>query len=189
MKPKDFEQQEPIQDNGTAEMDLNVDDNVAGTNHLNEPVGTENEVEALNQKIADLNDKYLRQVAEFDNFRRRTAKERIDLIQTAGREVITAMLDVLDDSERAQQQLEKTDDVVQIKEGVGLVFNKLKTTLTAKGLKPMDAQGQDFDPDKHEAITEIEAGPQMKGKVVDEVQKGYYLGDKIIRFAKVVVGK
>jgi len=95
----------------------------------------------------------------------------------------------LDDSERAQEQLGKTEDIVQIKEGVNLVFNKLRNTLSAKGLKPMEAVKADFNPDLHEAITEIEAGEEMKGKVVAEVQKGYYLNDKIIRFAKVVVGK
>ncbi|RYF78343.1 MAG: nucleotide exchange factor GrpE [Chitinophagaceae bacterium] len=95
----------------------------------------------------------------------------------------------MDDSERAQEQLAKTDDIAQIKEGVSLVFNKLRNTLSAKGLKPMEAVNADFNPDLHEAITEIEAGEEMKGKVVAEVQKGYYLNDKIIRFAKVVVGK
>jgi molecular chaperone GrpE len=143
----------------------------------------------LKAQVDELKDKYLRQAAEFDNFRRRTAKERIELIQTAGRDVIESLLDVLDDSERAQKQLEAAQDIDQIKEGVQLVFNKLRNTLTAKGLKPMDAKGQDFNADLHEAITEIEAGDEMKGKVVDEVIKGYYLNDKIIRFAKVVVGK
>ena len=156
---------------------------------MNEPVTDDSEIDALKEQIAQLNDKYLRQVAEFDNFRRRTAKERMELIQTAGKDVITDLLDVLDDSERAQAQLEKTDDIVQIREGVNLVFNKLRNSLTAKGLKPMEAVNSDFNADLHEAITEIEAGEEMKGKVVAEVQKGYYLNDKIIRFAKVVVGK
>jgi molecular chaperone GrpE len=96
---------------------------------------------------------------------------------------------VLDDSERAQKQMETTDDVTQIKEGVQLVFSKLRNTLSAKGLKPMESVGKEFNPDLHEAITEIPAGDEMKGKIVDEVQKGYYLNDKIIRHAKVVVGK
>lgn len=172
-----------------AGIDINVDENIAGTQHLNEPVEEESEIEKLKTEIASLNDRILRQAAEFDNFKRRNAKERIELIQTAGKEVITDLLDVLDDSERAQVQMEKTEDVVQIKEGVRLVFAKLKNTLAAKGLKPMDAKGTDFNADIHEAITEIEAGEELKGKVVDEVIKGYYLNDKIIRFAKVVVGK
>ena len=173
----------------TAAMDINTDENIAGTQHLNEPVQEESELEKLKAQVSELNDKFLRQAAEFDNFKRRNAKERIELIQTAGKEVITEMLDVLDDSERAQQQMEKTEDVEQIKQGVNLVFNKLRNTLFAKGLKPMDAKGKDFDADMHEAITEIEAGEKMQGKVVDEVIKGYYLNEKIIRFAKVVVGK
>jgi len=177
-------------------VNINTDENIAGDQHLNEPVAEETEVEKLkteienlSQQVAELNDRYLRQAAEFDNFRRRNAKERVELIQTAGKDVITDLLIVLDDSERAQKQMEATDDVSQIKEGVQLVFSKLRNTLSAKGLKPMDAVGKEFDPDLHEAITEIEAGAEMKGKVVDEIQKGYYLNDKIIRHAKVVVGK
>lgn len=169
--------------------DINTDENMAGSQHLNEPVAEESEIEKLRAKIDELNDRYLRQAAEFDNFKRRNAKERMELIQTAGREVITSLLDVLDDSERAQKQMESTDDVAQIKEGVQLVFTKLRNSLAAKGLKPMEVKGKTFDADLQEAITEIEAGEALKGKVVDEIQKGYYLNDKIIRFAKVVVGK
>lgn len=177
-------------------VNINSDENVAGDQHLNEPVAEESEIEKLKaeieelkQKNADFNDKYLRQAAEFDNFRRRNAKERVELIQTAGKDVITDLLVVLDDSERAQKQMETTDDVSHVKEGVQLVFSKLRNTLSAKGLKPMETIGEEFNPDLHEAITEIPAGDEMKGKVVDEVQKGYYLNDKIIRHAKVVVGK
>ena len=175
--------------NSNISININTDENIEGTQHLNDPVAEESEVEKLRLQIDELNDKYLRKVAEFDNFKRRNAKERMELIQTAGRDVITDLLDVLDDSERAQKQMETTDDVQQIKEGVQLVFNKLRNTLTAKGLKPIEALNQDFNVDLHEAITEIDAGEEMKGKVVAEVQKGYYLNDKIIRFAKVVVGK
>jgi len=182
-----------MQDNGrpqeTEDFNINADENMAGNQHLNEPVAEDSEIENLKEQIAQLNDKYLRQAAEFDNFRRRTAKERVELIQTAGKDVIADLLDVLDDSERAQKGLETTDDVAQIKEGVNLVFNKFRNTLLAKGLKPMEVVGTDFNPDLHEAVTEIDAGEKMHGKVVAEVQKGYYLNDKIIRFAKVVVGK
>lgn len=149
----------------------------------------EKEVEELKAKVAELNDKFLRQAAEFENFKRRNAKERMELIQTAGRDVITDLLDVIDDSDRAQKQMETTSDLEQIKEGVSLVFSKLRSTLTAKGLKPMESKGKEFDPDLHEAVAEIDGGPQMKGKVIDEIQKGFYLNDKIIRYAKVVVGK
>jgi molecular chaperone GrpE len=171
-------------------LDLNADSDIAGTNHLSNPVDEESEISKLQQEAAEWKDKYLRLVAEFDNFRKRNAKERLDLIQTAGKDVIVSLLDVLDDSERAQKQLETSDDTAAIKEGVVLVFNKLKNNLQSKGLKQMNSTGQEFNPDLHEAITEIPAPvPELKGKVVDEVQKGYYLNDKIIRFAKVVVGK
>ena len=170
-------------------VNINSDENIDGNQHLNEPVAEESEIETLKAQVAELNDKYLRQAAEFDNFRRRNAKERIDLIQTASKDVVTDLLVVLDDSERAQKQMETTNDVTQIKQGVQLVFSKLRNTLSAKGLKPMDAINKEFNPDLHEAITEIDAGEDMKGKVVDEVQKGYYLNDKIIRHAKVVVGR
>ena len=176
--------------NGTnAGMDINTDESISGTSPLNEPVANEDEVGKLQAEIAELKDKYLRQAAEFENFRRRTAKERVEMINTAGKEVITSLLEVLDDCDRAEKQLQNSDDT-QLKEGIQLVFNKLKSTLQNKGVKPMQTIGSDFNPDQQEAITEIPAPtPAMKGKVVDEVQKGYLMNDKIIRFAKVVVGK
>ena len=150
----------------------------------------ENEVESLNNQVAELKDKYLRLVADFDNFRKRTAKERLETIQTASKDLITSLLPVLDDSERAEKQMQITQDIEAIKEGEKLVFAKLRNTLQAKGLKAMEAIGKDFNPEFHEAITEIPApNESLKGKVLDEVEKGYYLNDKIIRFAKVVVGK
>jgi molecular chaperone GrpE len=178
MKKKDnYESEQAIeQENNT--FNMNTDENISGDQHLNEPVEDDTEIDKLKD-----------QINEFDNFKRRNAKERIELIQTAGRDVITDLLDALDDSERAQKQMENTDDVKQIKEGINLVFNKLKNTLISKGLKPMEVLNKEFNPDLHEAITEIDAGEDMRGKVVAEIQKGYYLNDKIIRFAKVVVGK
>ena len=183
-----------VKDNGQdsnidTSLNINTDENIDGNQHLNDPVAEESEIEKLRQQVDELNDRYLRQVAEFENFKRRNARERIELIQTAGKEVITDLLDVLDDSERAQKQMETTQDVQQIREGVQLVFTKFRNTLASKGLKPIDALNKDFNVDLHEAVTEIEAGDEMKGKVVAEIQKGYYLNDKIIRFAKVVVGK
>ena len=171
--------------------DISQDINIPQEEGLNEFEDSvvEKETEILKAKIEELNDKFLRQAAEFENYKRRNAKERIEMIQTAGRDVIVDLLEVLDDSERAQKQMEMTTDPNQIKEGVSLVFSKLKSTLTAKGLKVMEATGSNFNPDLHEAIAEIEAGKEMKGKVIDEIQKGYYLNDKIIRYAKVVVGK
>lgn len=171
-------------------MILNSDENISGTSHLNEPVSEENDMEKLQAEVEDLKDKYVRKVAEFDNFKRRNAKERLELIQTAGRDIITDMLSVLDDCERAEKQIEKSDDPTAIKEGVSLVFSKLRSTLLSKGVKPMETIHQEFNPDLHEAVTEIPApSPELKGKIVDEVLKGYYMNDKIIRHAKVVVGK
>ena len=180
----------PAQNGNYAGFDINTDSDVPGTSHLNEPVNNDNEVEKLQSEIGELKDKYIRLVAEFDNYRKRSSKERLDLLQTAGKEVITSFLDVLDDCDRAQKQLETSEDVQAIKEGVLLVFNKLRNTIQQKGVKAMEAVNQEFNPDLHEAITEIPApNPELVGKVIDEVQKGYYLNDKIIRFAKVVVGK
>ena len=154
-----------------------------------ETVIPKDEMEELRIELAEQKDKFIRLYAEFDNFKRRNAKERIELMQTAGRDVIQSLLEVMDDFERADKQMAKSDDVEQIKKGIELIFSKLKNTLSAKGLKEMKSIGTEFNPDVHEAITEIEVPEEMKGKVVDEVEKGYTLNDKIIRFSKVVVGK
>lgn len=169
-------------------MELNSDENQSGTTHLNEPVDEESEVERLKTELEEIKDKYLRKVAEFDNSRRRHSKELREIIQTAGKDVIRDLLDVLDDCDRAQSQATKDGD--PLNEGVLLIFNKLRHTLQARGLKPMDALNQEFNPDLHEAVTEIPApGKEMKGKILDVLVKGYYLNDHIIRYAKVVVGK
>jgi molecular chaperone GrpE len=147
------------------------------------------EVEKLKAELQDFKEKYLRLVAEFDNFRKRTAREKLETIQTASKDVVVSLLEIVDDADRAQQQLATSTDPDEIKKGILLVFNKLRNILQSKGLKVMDAKGKEFDPDLHEAIVEVDAGKEMKGKVVDVVQNGYYLNDKIIRFAKVVVGK
>ena len=148
------------------------------------------ELQKLESEIQELKDKYLRQAAEFDNFRKRNAKERLELMQTAGKEVITDLLEVLDDCERAEKQFEKSSDLEALRSGSMLIFNKLRQILQSKGLKSMDSIGHEFDADQHEAITAVPApNPEMSGKVIDEVEKGYLLNDKIIRFAKVVVGK
>ena len=148
------------------------------------------ELDQLQADLADQKDKYLRLMAEFENFKRRTAKERVDLIQTAGKDVIVSLLDVMDDCDRAEKQLNGSDDIAVQKEGIQLVFNKIRATLQAKGLKAMESIDQPFNVELHEAITEVPVpDASKKGKVIDEVTKGYYLNDKIIRFAKVVVGK
>lgn len=171
------------------EIDINSDAELPGSTHLSNE-GAEDVALKLQMELDEQKDKYLRLFAEFDNFKRRTNKERYEMMQTAGKEVITSLLDILDDCDRAEKQLQSTEDAASAKEGVQLVFNKLRSTLQTRGLKAMDSINQDFDVEKHEAITEILAPTkELKGKVVDEVIKGYYLNDKIIRFAKVVVGK
>jgi molecular chaperone GrpE len=148
------------------------------------------EFDLLKKEVEEQKEKFIRLYADFDNFKRRNAKERVELIQTAGKEVIQSLLEVMDDCDRAEKQMQKSDDVAQIKEGIQLVFAKLRNTMQAKGLKEMKTIGEEFNADFHEAITEIPVPDEhMKGKVVDEVEKGYTLNDKIIRFAKVVVGK
>ncbi len=172
-------------------VDINTDENVAGTNNLaSETLETDAELMKLEAELQEQKDKYLRLFAEFDNYKRRSSRERMELIQTAGKEVITSLLDVLDDCDRAEKQLEQSRDIDEIRGGILLVFNKLRAVLQSKGLRPMESVHTEFDTNKHEAISEIPAPtPDLKGKVIDEVTPGYYLNDKIIRFAKVIVGK
>jgi molecular chaperone GrpE len=185
---KEANERAKMQNAEEPEVGINADENMSGTTHLNEPLANEPELETLRHEVGEMKDKYIRKVAEFENFKKRSLKERMELIQTAGKEVIVDLLEVLDDCERAEKQVNTLDD--KAKEGVMLVFNKLKNILAAKGLKPMETINKEFNPDIHEAITEIPAPtPEQKGKVIDEIQKGYYLNDKIIRYAKVVVGK
>jgi molecular chaperone GrpE len=141
------------------------------------------------EELTEMKDKYLRLFAEFDNYKRRTSKERMDLLKMANQEMMVALLPVVDDFERARQAMQATEDVSSVKEGVELIFSKLIGILQQKGLKPMDAVGTAFDPDLHEAITQIPApDDSLKGKVIDEVEKGYLLNDKVVRYAKVVTG-
>jgi molecular chaperone GrpE len=145
--------------------------------------------EKLQSEVQQLNDKYLRMYAEFDNYKRRTQKERVELLQTAGKDVIVSLLPVLDDFDRALKAMETAADVAPVKEGVLLVHNKLKNLLAQKGLKDVESINKEFNTDFHEAITNIPAPTEdLKGKVIDEVEKGYTLNDNVIRFAKVVVG-
>jgi len=147
-------------------------------------------LEALQEKYDDLNDKYMRLYSEFDNYRKRTAKERIELQKSASREVILDILPVVDDLERAIQSFEEHHLSEEAKKGIELIYNKLTTILGQKGLKEIEAREKTFDTDFHEAITNIPAPSKaMKGKIVDVVQKGYTLNGKVIRYAKVVVGQ
>jgi molecular chaperone GrpE len=143
--------------------------------------------EQLTQDLASEKDKFLRLFAEFENYKRRTSKERVELFKTANQEVLLAMLPVLDDFDRAIAEIKKTDDNILI-QGVELIQEKLKSTLVSKGLEEVEIKAGDaFDADFAEAITQIPA-PKLKGKIVDVIEKGYKLGDKIIRFPKVVIG-
>ena len=149
-----------------------------------EPSDTNERTEKLEK------DKYIRLFAEFDNFKRRTSKENIELRQTAGKEVITSLLDVLDDMDRAEKQMQESEEEKTLKEGILLVFNKFRKILESKGLKSIETLNTDFDVEKDEAVSEVAVEDEkLKGKVVAELQKGYFLNDKLIRFAKVVVGK
>lgn len=155
-----------------------------------EKEGNASKVTELQNQLQEQRDKYLRLVAEFDNYRKRIAREKLDLIQTASKDVITSLLDILDDCDRAANQMEESDDIDGVKEGAFLIFNKLKNHLQALGLKEMKSLHEDFDVELHEAITEVPAPSEdLKGKVIDNIQKGYYLNDKLIRHAKVVIGK
>ena len=147
------------------------------------------EVEQLRGELDTANDKYLRLYAEFDNYKRRVSKERIELMQSAGKEVIANLLPVIDDLDRALKAFETVTDIVQAQEGISLVTQKLKTILGNQGLKEMESIGHPFDADLQEAITNVPApSDDLKGKVIDEIEKGYFLHDKVLRHAKVVVG-
>lgn len=150
----------------------------------------ENTEQQLQLKVDELNDKYVRLYSEFDNYRRRTSKERIDLSKTASAEVLTDLLPVLDDFERAIKSTDETQDCEAVKEGVNLIYNKFKGILEKKGVKAIESVGQVFDTDFHEAITYIPATSEdLKNKIVDELEKGYLLGDKVIRYSKVIIGQ
>jgi molecular chaperone GrpE len=180
-------EKEPIQEQDMT-PNLNSDESMSEITHENDGVSTEDELSKLQAEVSEWKDKYMRLFAEFDNFKKRSRKENVELIQTAGKDVIISLLDVLDDSERAEKQLETAADIEAVKEGLKLVFNKLRNNLQHRGLKSFESKGEEFDVEKHEAVTEIPA-EGMEGKVVDELQKGYLLNDKLIRHAKVVVGK
>ena len=148
------------------------------------------DLEVLTQKCAELNDKNLRLMAEFDNYRKRTLKERSELIKTAGENILVNMLPLVDDFERAQKAMETSDDVVAVKEGIDLIYNKFIAYLLQNGVKAIPTENEIFDTDLHEAITTFPAPSEdMKGKIVDCVSKGYTLNEKVIRFSKVVVGE
>lgn len=182
--------------NQTEENELPVDNNEE-TLSVEDENGTDrdsreevNAANKLNQELAEQKDKYVRLFAEFDNYKRRTAKEAMEQRQTAGKEVIISLLDVLDDMDRAEQQVKESNSDKALKDGILLVFDKFRKTLQSKGLKPIETLNSEFDVEKDEAVSEIHVDDKkQKGKVVAELQKGYFLNDKLIRYAKVVVGK
>ena len=147
------------------------------------------ETEILKERIAELEDKNLRMMAEFDNFRRRTNKEKLDLMATAGERIFVEMLPLVDDFERAVAVMDKTNDIDAVREGIKLIQQKFLSFLEKQDVHPIETDGVDFNTDEHEAVTTFAAGEEKKGKVIDCTQKGYKLGEKVIRFAKVVVGE
>ncbi len=177
------------QENKSKEESIeNIDATIENSSET-QPVDNESEETGIDQLQVE-KEKYLRLYSEFENFRRRTTKERLDWMQTASKDVILNVLPVIDDMERALKSMETASDISKSAiEGMELIYKKLYSIMEKTGLKPMNAQGQPFDPELHEAITQFPApSPDMVGKVVDEVEKGYLLNDKVIRFAKVVVG-
>jgi molecular chaperone GrpE len=155
-----------------------------------ETPSTEQETETSTEnELAELKDKYLRLYADFENFRRRTAKERMELMGSANADLMKVVLPVVDDFERAMSSFESTTEIAPLKEGIALIYNKLTKTLEGRGLKAMVAKGEVFDAELHESITQFPApSDDLKGKVMDEIEKGYFLNEKVIRYAKVVVG-
>jgi molecular chaperone GrpE len=183
--------------NEEAEKKINETEEVTAQN---EQVNTENTEEIVKEildpieerdaKIAELNEKYLRLYSEFDNYRKRTAKEKIDIIKAAGEGIIKNMLPIVDDFKRAIESNKNIEDPASLREGFELIATKFYNTLEAKGLKPIEAKGELFNADIHEALTNIPAPTEdLRGKIVEVIEDGYYLGDKIIRFPKVVVGQ
>lgn len=172
------------------ENEMNASENQDAEESADSSLKSEFEdIEELQSKVSDLKDKHIRLLAEFDNFKKRTLRERLDLMNSASKDVMLAILPVLDDFDRAKKSSEKGESGEIFSEGVSLVYNRLYQILQNKGLKSIESNGAEFDPEWHEAITEIPAPtPDLKGKVIDTIEKGYMLHDKIIRHAKVVVG-
>jgi len=189
-KKMNTQESETVNEQGSQNEEQNTTEEVPSEEKVQAIDEKDKKIAELEAKVNELNDKYLRLYSEFDNFRKRTAKEKIDLIQTGGEDVFKNILPVLDDFERALKANTETNDIKAVNDGVNLVYNKLKSTLTQKGLEEMKSAGEIFNPDLHEAITNVPApSDDLKGKVIEELEKGYMLNGKIIRFAKVVMGQ
>ena len=178
-----------INDNSNEVLTDSNDELENVSDKIDEPT-VEDLLNAANEKISELNDKYLRQVAEFDNYRKRVIKEKAELIKSGGEKLMGALLPVLDDFERAQESISNANDVEALKEGVNLIVEKFIKVLKQEGLEKMDVIGTDFDTDYHEAIAMVPGQPDdLKGKVIDCVMSGYTLNEKVVRHAKVAVGQ
>ena len=178
------------EENATEETAQNPEASQEENQEESAPVIEKSELELAQEAVLVANDKYLRLYSEFDNFRKRTAKEKLDTIKSASEDVIKNMLPIVDDFKRAMAHNLEVNDADAIKQGFELIYNKLFNSLETKGLKKIEAMGEVFNADIHEAITNIPAASEdMKGKIMDVVEEGYYLGDKIIRFPKVVIGQ
>ncbi|MCH5179305.1 MAG: nucleotide exchange factor GrpE [Prevotellaceae bacterium] len=175
--------------NEAADTDGNTNEENTEEQENSEPKTPEEQIAALEQQVADLKNAMLYKVAEFENYRKRTIKEKADLILNGGKKVMEALLPVADDLERAEANIEKATDVEALKEGLQLVFQKFTKTLEGLGLKKMEVVGEDFSTDYHEAIAFVPASDEQKGKVIDCVQNGYMLNEQVVRFAKVAVGQ
>jgi molecular chaperone GrpE len=196
-QPHDMEQEQNIETTDTKNQETEKMaglemDQTDGT-EVNEEVAEkqlDSKGEDLQKQVNELQDKYIRLMAEFDNFRKRSLKERMELLKSAGEDVLINILPVIDDFERGLDAIEKSSDIEAVKQGIQLIYNKFKDFLVQRGVKEIDANHQDFNVDMHEAITKIPAPEEnLKGKVVDVLQKGYMLNDKVIRYAKVVIGE
>ena len=177
------------QTNENASSEENSTENSSENNATDTIDAKDSKIIELEAKVAELNDKHLRLYSEFDNFRKRNARERIDLIKTAGEDIFKAMLSSIDDFERAIKANETTTDIKTVNEGIQLIYAKMKHSFNQKGLEAMECIGKEFNSDIMEAITHIPAPSEdLKGKVVDEIEKGYLLNGKVIRYAKVIVG-
>lgn len=181
---------EPVAEPETDEADNDSKKSKKSRRQRREDEAKDKEIEELKAQVEEQKDRYLRLSAEFDNYRKRTLKERSDMLKTVNGDTLSGMLPVLDDLERAMQSMEKATDVAAVREGVVLIYSKLQEFLKNKGIVEIDAMNQVFDTDLHEAITKIPAPSEdLKGKVVDVIQKGYKIDTKVIRYAKVVVGE
>ncbi len=187
---KNIEKDEMTEKKSAENIEAQENANDANPENNENEESEESELEKAQKKIEELNDKYLRQIAEFDNYRKRVMKEKADMIKYSGEKVITTLLPILDDMERAIQNMEKTEDVASVKEGVQLIIDKFMKLLKQEGLSRIETEGKDFDTDFHEAIAMVPGQPEeMKGKIIDCVTPGYMLNDKVIRHAKVAVAQ